>query len=170
MSTSLLVSLLLIWALIAWQDLTTRHVFFWLLLVNLGVGIVYGLYGLQRLVIDLALGGFIAYGLGDLLFRGGIAYARSQRKRLAVDVPTPFGRADVWVLAALGSTFGVLGGLQACLLGLLIGGLWALIKWQFAKTRTARWQVTFAYTPSLLMGGLITLWLGPVLIERLLGG
>lgn len=170
MSISLLISLLLIWALIAWQDVRTHHVFLWLLIANVGFGVVYGIYVLERPVIDLGLGGFISYGLGDLVFRGGIAYARSQRSRLALDVPTPFGRADVWVLGALGATFGVLGGLQACLLGLLIGGIWALIKWQVASTRTARWQITFAYTPSLLLAGCITLWLGTGLIELLLRG
>ncbi len=162
--------LLLLWLWIALEDLRTRQVSLAALLLNIVMGLAVGALVQQQHWLDLGIGAVISYGIGDLLYKGGRQYALWQRQRLALDVPTPFGKADVWVLCGLGATFGVLGGLQACLLGLLIGGVVALCKWCLTANKRQRWRVTFAYTPSLLIAGCITLWQGPALIIWLMGG
>jgi hypothetical protein len=126
-------------------DLRTRYVYTVVAVIGLVLGLAVGwhFHGVVWwLSVVGAAGGALAfgalYGLGRLIYRGG----------------EPLARGDITIAAMVGSGAASCAG-NALVLGVLLGGILALVVWVISRSRHAY----MPYGPGLCLGGLATLFL-----------
>ena len=125
-------------------DFRTRYVYSIIAAVGLAFGLAFGWH--YHAVpwwwsIVGAAGGALAFGglyaIGRLIYRGG----------------EPMARGDVTIAAMVGAEAAACAA-QALVLGVLLGGVLALIVWATSRSRHA----FMPYGPGLCLGGLVTLF------------
>ncbi len=126
-------------------DLRTRYVYTVVAYIGLVLGLALGwhFHGVVWwLSVVGAAGGALAfgalYGLGRLIYRGG----------------EPLARGDITIAAMVGAG-GASCAANALVLGVLLGGILALVVWVASRSRHAY----MPYGPGLCLGGLATLFL-----------
>ena len=129
-------------------DFRTRYVYSVVAAIGLAFGLAFGWqyhpapWPVPWLVSVVgAAGGALAfgalYGIGRLIYRGG----------------EPMARGDVTIAAMVGAEAAACAA-QALVLGVLLGGVLALIVWATSRSRHA----FMPYGPGLCLGGLVTLF------------
>ena len=125
-------------------DFRTRYVYTVVAAVGLALGLTLGWHFHEVAwwwSIVGALGGALAfgalYGIGRLVYRGG----------------EPMARGDITIAAMVGAVAAACAA-QALVLGVLLGGVLALVVWVATRSRHA----FMPYGPGLCLGGLVTLF------------